>query len=367
MFYSKLYRHNNYLIRTTGFPQLSFGHLCLDYNMTLQLAKREGSLVYFIPPEKKQIHNGIFELICNDVFILKDNQLPLKAMFTEIEMGEESWPYYKRTLIKEPLSIDFPPYHVEIFEKILFKQMGISRDDKIVTIHVREPYWYAFIEHDCAVHDTHQYPTNANIRNYAKTIEFLVSNGYKVIRIGKNPATSIEGSGVIDLATSPLRSDLFELYCIKRSEFLIASESGIRQAAELLGVPFVTINAIDLFACYPVHKKCLYLLKTIVDKNTRTVLSLNDLLSERYHDFYRDTNKWEYIENTEDEILYTVREMIDMIDNRYEITEEQKLYKSRLIEGCEKLWDRHYVKKWGVDNGYIGDGWIAKTCLEKFL
>jgi len=38
-----------------------------------------------------------------------------------------------------------------------------------------------------------------------------------------------------------------------------------------------------------------------------------------------------------------------------------------LIEGCEKLWDRHYVKKWGVDNGYIGDGWIAKTCLEKFL
>lgn len=364
MFESKLFKFNNYLIRVTGFPQMSFGHLCLDFNMALQLSKREGSLSYFLK-QMVEVNSAVLSLKCNDVFIIQDKDLPKNANFYQLDLGQPTWPYYKRTLIREPLSFDFPEDAMDDMQRRL-SLLNINLSQKIVTLHVREEGWYGYIGHGCASWDTNEWPANVNIRNYAKAIEYLTSLGYLVIRIGKNQHTLIEGDNVVDLANSPYRTDMLELYLINKSHFLIASDSGVRQVGELFGVPFLTVNATDPFGCYPIQVKCLYILKKVIDKETGYTLTLRDMLSAYYHDYYRDTKKWKWIDNSEDEILEAVQEMLLYLQGDYKISAEQIKYKEEVIRASKILSaGRLYVQKWGADGDFIGDGWIADSYIQK--
>lgn len=367
MFESRLFKFNNYLIRATAFPQMSFGHLCLDYHMALQLSKLEGSLCYFLKPKQiDEINNAVLALKCNDVFVIDDKSVPKNTTFYQIDLGPPTWPYYKRTLIRKPLSIDFPDSEMDKIDFAL-GHLGITDTTKIVTLHIREEGWYSYIKHSCAPWDTSDWPVNADIRNYANAIEHLTSHGYTVIRIGKNPCTLIEGDGVIDLANSPYRTDMLELYLIKKSEFFIASESGVRQAAELLNVPFITVNATDPFACYPIHDKCLYILKKVIDRRNGYILNLRDMLSEYYHDYPRDIKVWKWMDNDGDEILEAIKEMITFVNGEYKVSDEQIRFKDEVLKASKRLSDgRLYVQKWGADGDFIGDGWIADSFIQKY-
>ncbi len=361
---SRLFMFGERLIRVTEFPQLSFGHICLDWHMTHQIARREGSCVHFIPP-KKQINSGVFELECDDITVVNAGDMPPLEYGTRIYTGEPEFPYYRRKLIAHGLPLSIPENkHEELIE--LSSKVGIDFNSKIVCLHVREFGWYQQIGHESANLDTESYPTNANVSSYASAAGYLLSKGYTVIRVGTPSRTKVAGRGVIDLANSPHRTDLLELFCLMRSRFLIASESGIRQAAELFGLPTLTVNGVDALNLYPLGRKDLYILKHVLDKQTGRRLSLSDMLTYEYNYAYRDTTRWHYIENTEDEILQAVIEMEDFVNDNCGVTAIQTDFKNAVSEAHTGLWDHcFYVQKWGIDDGFIGDGFMASSFLKK--
>lgn len=360
---SRLYKFGEQLIRVTRFPQLSFGHICLDWHMTHQIAKREGSYVYFIPPEK-QINTGVFELKCNDTVVIPDSDMPAMECCTRIFAGEPTFPYYRRKLIAPGLSLSIPENKLEELGD-LSRKIGLDLNSKIVCIHVREFGWYQQIGHESATLDTETYPTNARVSSYTSAVGYLLSKGYTVVRVGAPSRTAVAGNGVIDLANSPYRTDLLELLCLMKSRFLIASESGIRQAAELFRLPTLTVNAVDALAVYPLGQKDLYILKHILDKQSGRRLSLSDMLSYEYNYAYRDTTRWHYIENSEDEILQAVVEMENLVEGNYIESARQAGFKSAVCAAQKKLWEHcFYVRKWGIDDGFIGDGHMADSFLN---
>jgi len=360
---SSLFKFGRELVRVTRFPQLSFGHICLDWHMTHQLAKREGSYIYFVPP-KKQINTEIFSLRCNDTRVICDNDMPPLECGTELYTGETTFPYYRRKLIAPGLSISFPEDKSEELA-FLLKRIGLDPNAKIVCLHVREFGWYGEIGHESANLDTESYPTNANMSSYSEAVGFLLSKGYTVVRIGTPSRTRVTGNGVIDLANSPYRTGLLEFFCLMKCRFLIASESGVRQAAELFRVPTLTVNAVDALAVYPLGNRDRYILKHVVDKRDGRRLSLYDMLSHEYNIAYRDVDRWHYVENSQEEILQAVIEMEDQVSGNNRVSLLQDDFKRAVCSAQKNLWDRcFYVRKWGIDDGFIGDGFMADSFLR---
>ena len=56
--------------------------------------------------------------------------------------------------------------------------------------------------------------------------------------------TPVQQPGVVDLATSPWRSEWLEVWCVQRSDFLVGCDSGPSWLAFLLDVPILTVNAV---------------------------------------------------------------------------------------------------------------------------
>src|SRR6266542_1768557 len=120
----------------------------------------------------------------------------------------------------------------------------------------------------------------------------------------------VERSGLIDLATSSARDPYLEAYCIWKSHFLLCGESGPQGAAYLLNTPLLTVNGTDPISSFPVRADGIYLLKTVIERSTGRRLSLPEYLSEEHLSNLRNPEKFQYVENTPEQILHAVREML---------------------------------------------------------
>ena len=62
-----------------------------------------------------------------------------------------------------------------------------------------------------------------NINNFLSGVKYLINSGYTVIRYGKNPRNNLnfQNENYIDLANSPYRTDLLEMYLVSKSYFAL--------------------------------------------------------------------------------------------------------------------------------------------------
>jgi hypothetical protein len=80
----------------------------------------------------------------------------------------------------------------------------------------------------------------------------------------------------------------------------------------------------------------------------------------------RNPRRYRYFDNTPEEVLGAVHEMLDMLDGRLEMSAAQQEYKARLLAveaALQPVW--HYVHKWGADEGFLGDGRIARCFIDR--
>ena len=56
--------------------------------------------------------------------------------------------------------------------------------------------------------------------------------------------------------------------------------------------------------------------------------------------------------------------MLDWVDGRWTESPGQRTYHDIIMSATKALWSRSgYVRKWGLDEGFLGDGRIAKVAL----
>ena len=243
---------------------------------------------------------------------------------------------------------------------------GIPPDAPLVCIHAREAGYKLGTEiQDIKPHDgRNDQARNVQIESYFATADYLVQHGYTVIRLGDPSMTPVHRPGVVDLATSPARTNLLEIYCLLRSHLLIAGESGLAGVTYVTNTPFLPINATEPIAAYPIRAPGLFLPKTVVNKRDGRRLTCLDLLSVDYHRQFRDTRRFLYIDNSPEQIREATREMLGWLAGDWTESASQRSYHEAIMVAATQLRRRSiYVRKWGPHEGFLGDGRVARVAV----
>jgi putative glycosyltransferase (TIGR04372 family) len=160
---------------------------------------------------------------------------------------------------------------------------------------------------------------NADIENYLPAIKHITSKGGWVIRIGGPESKKIPTmNNVIDYAHSELKTDRLDIILCARAKFVLGSTSGICLVSTIFGVPVAIANCAPSgglgFGC-----EDLSIPKKIYDAKANTLMSYIQSL-EAPCSVYRHASQYIFdnltlIENTEDEILLLVKEMMERLSS----------------------------------------------------
>lgn len=275
-------------------------------------------------------------------------------------------PYWRRRLVADPVALRLTA-EAEAHAVAVAERLGISPETPLVSVHVRERGYKLGDETQDKGAGRDDSVRNARVEFHLPAIDHLVDLGYTVVRVGDPSMAPVDRPGVLDLATSPLHDSYVELYLLWRSAFLICGESGPQGAAYLTDTPSLTVNATDPVSGFPVRTHGIYLMKTIVDRRTDEPLDLEGLLSEHHLLNLRDPREFAYVQNTAEEILDGVREMLDLLEHGTPESPAQQRYKELLVEAIERSQHIAYVQKWGLDSGFLGRGRLGRMQAERLV
>lgn len=399
--------------------QHQYGHLGLEMAMSLAHARRDGLDVCFV--RSSRLGSGLFELESPEVRVLRPapvlhgvlrgclswrnvrhrlgvwrekvgrefaretsryvdhGGIPdeiregmrgvrrrLRSSLEELERerrGQEL--YLERRLVREPVVVRLQPAARDA-AAAQASAHGIDPAAPLVCIHAREEGYKRGNE----IHDTkphlHRDDTVRNVRieSYMPAVDELVRRGYTVVRLGDATMMPVSHPGVVDLATSPSRTNLLEVYCLLRSRLLIASESGLVGVMYVTNTPSLLVNVTTPIASYPIRAPGLFLPKTVVDRRDGRRLTGHDLLTLDYHVNFRDSRRFEYVDNTPEQILNATGELLDWVGGRWSESPGQRHYHETAVAAAAQLRDRlEHIRKWGLHDGFLGDGRIARAGL----
>ncbi|MEW6319639.1 MAG: TIGR04372 family glycosyltransferase [Acidobacteriota bacterium] len=313
---------------------------------------------------------GIHPTVRNDLKRLKSRlKRPFRFENWVSGLRVERQNYYRRRQLRYPVPVTLRPAALAA-ARAQAQALGLADDARIVTLHAREAGYKLGAEMQDTKPKTGRDDSVRNVRidSYYLAMDYLVARGYTVVRIGDPSMTPVHRPGVIDLASSPHRSTLLELYCLLKSEFLIGSDSGPSVVAYLTNTPLVCTNCTEPVAAYPIRERSLYTVKGVIERETGRRLSLRDLLGPDYLTSFRNSRKYQYVDNTPEEIVEAVEEMIEMLAGRAPLTPAQIAFKEAVLEAEAALRQvSGYVRKWGADEGFMGDGRIGAGFADRYL
>ena len=280
-------------------------------------------------------------------------------------------PYLKRRLIRAPVPVRL---RAPVAERTaaLAAAIGIPIDAPIVTVHAREPGWKRGREVQDKVfrgqRQRDDSTRNIRIDTYFPAIDYLVSQGFTVVRLGDPSMKPVSRRGVIDLALDPRRTPALDVYALLRSRFLLAGESGPSVFTLLTNTPTLTVNATDPISSFPIRSDWLFMLKKVIDLETGESLTLSQMTTERYVAALRDTYRFRFVSNTREEILEAVQEILAFLNAPPLESLRQARFREQVTQSSIDLAARYpYVRKWSADAGFIGDGRLAQCQVDRYL
>tara|TARA_R110000868_G_scaffold406832_2_gene687574 strand:+ start:94 stop:1353 length:1260 start_codon:yes stop_codon:yes gene_type:complete len=196
----------------------------------------------------------------------------------------------------------------------LLASMGYGDDRPMIVLHVRDMGYLPEMSY-------HSFRA-AKIETYKPAIDYLVSKGYRVIRIGDKTSVKLEHESplVVDLPHHPDYSDILDVCCMAKARFAITCSSGPESMARALGTPMLTLNGY-IQPDYWLNHDDVLLLKTYRDTATGEKISYDSMLSKNLF-LETTTEGFERAgitleDNTPHEILEAVQEMDMRISGTY--------------------------------------------------
>jgi len=213
---------------------------------------------------------------------------------------------------------------------------------------------------------------DSEVETYISSIEYLLENDFFVIRMGKivNDSLDIKHDNFLDYASSDLKNDFLDIWLMANCEFCISTSTGLDEIADIFRVPIVYVNALAIANYSSWNPGCIWTPKTIVSKKDMMPISIDRLINTGAIGFpergdYQallDEKDLTYINNTEDEILDGVIEMVTKLNGEWEYSHKRK-------ERQKVFWDK--FKTWQNFKKYHNVhqeepiGIISDTYLEK--
>lgn len=189
---------------------------------------------------------------------------------------------------------------------------------------------------------------NSNIHNEILGVKYLVSKGYKAIRMGKYHSNKINfsDSNIIDYATSDDRSDFLDIYLTSKCEFMISGSTGITSLAALFRKPCLVVNEFNINDLDRLPERLMLLLKKIKNLKTGKLISFQEAYEKKLYfidDGTSELNKlgYELIDNSELEIKRSTESFINLINNDISL--------DKILQNQKKYW-QNVEKYFGFKN-----------------
>ena len=236
----------------------------------------------------------------------------------------------------------------------ILKEIGVSKDDKIVCLCVRDDAYLrtTFPADDWSEHD-HR---DSEVQVYMLAAKALESQGYKVLRMGKivKDKLQTDSKSIIDYANSAIRSDMLDVYLFSKAKFIISNSTGMDFLGALFRVPIGLVNVVSPKSIAEGRIIRLYQPKEFHDKVTNEILSLEQLLKRGFASAY---NKGDFVSMGVDVISNSPEEIRDFtlefqqsveanleISYLWEILEllERNMIRNRNLAKISRNWLSHH-------------------------
>ncbi|MDO8794124.1 MAG: TIGR04372 family glycosyltransferase [Vicinamibacterales bacterium] len=393
----------------------SFGHQVYEFLMGAHMARHQGAALAFWRPSR-QANRAVFELECAEVAQLagsaraaavarawwaervgasREATVAARAKWQRLVLdrlgrleARAAWARgwrkrYKTGLrapaakapadyfgldfrvcyARHPLSVRLSP-RAEAEAGAAARRAGIDPDARLAAVHVRESGFKQAQGGESPADAIR----NARIETYVPALQRLVERGFTVVRIGDPRMTPLRLPGVVDLATSPRRTDALELWVLMRSSLFIAGDSGPFAAALLTRAPCLAANVTNVLGGYPVRRGDRYILKRVFDQVRGRELTLDEILEPEYFAGRKDIERYRVVDNTEADIVGAVEEMFDVLDGR----DAGSAAQDRFHERADAAYNSPAVavrrtRKGEPAQQLLGDGRIGRTFAEGMM
>ena len=149
-------------------------------------------------------------------------------------------------------------------------------------------------------------------------MEEVISRGGKVVRVGDRRMTKLPKiNGLIDYPFTDHKSEMMIYFC-KELKILYRDIIGILDIRSIFGVPVLLYKLSSNTDYFLLKKQDMFLPKKLINKSKEEKLTFDQIF--KYPDAYVDTDeglrKYEIIDNSKDEILDAVKDMIRKVNNK---------------------------------------------------
>ena len=186
-------------------------------------------------------------------------------------------------------------------------------------------------------HDFNYSARNMNFEDYEMAIKFLQKQNIITVKMGRYENQMKPMENCIDYA-GLYADDFNDLYIASKCEFFVSSPSGIMFMATLFAKPILVVNSMPYFGYggTPYTANDLYIPRKYYDVNRKRYLSLReavklDLQCLVWTDRYEKMGI-QLIDNTPEEIVAAIQEMIERLSGRWHDTVEDKKNYERYME-----------------------------------
>jgi len=304
-------------------------------------------LLNLYKPYVTLVRNPVLKFLLSPLFVsnvFQDNSFRFDSVYFSKPIAHNVWNEYAK-------EHDAPLIHLPEADKKKAQDLlenYLPEGQKFVTLHVRDSGFYG---------DTDRTTRNADIRTYQKAIQYLIDKGFAVVRIGDPNSVSIEemvkdcGPLLFDYAHSDIKSEFMDCYLLSESEFLIGAPSGPVMVTMLFNVQSCNVNWNNVSHAPHFVEGDIATIKKVCYIKDQTLVPFEKLfqppLSQNPNQQTLEKHGLYYENNSEEEILNTVKEFIEIPRDQVSSLQEKA---------------REYI---GVDHYALGaKGNFSNTILE---
>jgi putative glycosyltransferase (TIGR04372 family) len=345
------------------------GHLALETDLFLrhrQLGRYpDGAFYYFLCDSRGLANRQLLAMfqrilrICESRILvaLYDGILPLlKHTVFHQPLVLKDTEYYEFNNTKA--SIYFTPEETQKGRELL-QRMNIDYDsDKYVCVFARDsafleqnmPYNEWGIQHDIR---------NSDIDHCIEAVQYLIEQGFTVIRVGAivNKPIGWSHPRLIDYSISEHQCDFLDTFLLMTCKFYIGGPSGLSEIPIIAGVPRLSINYAE-FGYAPFGKNCLYIPKKHRFIKTGRYLQFKEAFELKLDPCMRNMHELdlELEDNSPQDILEATREMVARVEKTFKYSHEEE----KLMRAFQKLWSQSDALCKDVPTP-IGVEWLKKN------
>ena len=257
-------------------------------------------------------------------------------------------------VLKSPIIFKLPKKYKLNCEKII-QNLGIPSKAKIVLLMSRDNFYLekSFSKNHCI--DNFR---NIPIEDFKSSVEFLLSKGYYVFRMGNiaKERLNINSENFFDYPFSSFKSAEMDIYLSSRCDFCISVATGLDQLAVMFKKPILYVNMVPFG--HAQTNPSLIIFKKLFSNKLNRLLTFKEIMNSNLaHAF----NSEEYIKanvtlinNNEDEILNSLKEFIKSVKSSkislQKFSESQKYF--------HKIWAKTKY------HGQLRYGFISETFID---